>query len=469
MSCSFILKPSGIFPYFETKPPELILIIYHPVIWQEICKRESAEKNLLPRQEPMNKTLPHIPLPSIKVIDPSGPTRLWVYSLLVLLFIGGSGSNVLYAQEKNITHIYTNFNGFWSSGINKKNVEPNDSHEVLGFTYDGRTFSTGVDDSLLTREKVDYVHMTYQSLPVVEIPITSGQSRFAQFGAIQDGSLEVANGDNLPVNFPVKLADLLNDGVNGLDLGTGVTNMKGKNGEIVEMTFPFKTIIGEDEIGDGIPDILISQIAKPIESDIDQIWFEDSLGNVVGETIEINQTSLPPLGGSRSDFFDPVTGIQTNSDYINSRRDIRISAYEVSELGLSAENYTQADRLVYQLGGSSDVAFIAVNMRLFELLIANDDRSSSRGKPVEIDVLANDRIPSQDSFIPITIVEEPENGTVIVENGKVIYRPNPTYGGTDIFRYQIYSKFLDSYHSAYVRVEVVPGKVMINPAIPVRF
>lgn len=417
----------------------------------------------------MTKKLPISLL--LNKVRPHSPTRLRLWCLLILLCLAGSGSSTLYAQEKNITRLYTNFRGFWSSGIgsNRSTIQPNDSHEVLGFTYGGRTFSTGVDDSLLTRENVDYTRMIYQSLPVIDIPITSGASRFAQFGAIQDGSLEHAIGENLPVNFPVKLADLLNDGVNGLDLGTGVTNMKTEDGKKVEMTYPFKTIIGEDQIGDGIPDILISQIAKPIETDIDQIWFEDSRGDVVGNLIEINQTSLPPLGISRSDFFDPVTGIQERSDYINSTRDIRISAYEASEFGLNDDNYLQAERLVYRLGGSSDVAFIAFNMRLFELLIANDDKSTSRGRPVEIDVLANDRIPSRDTAVPITIEEEPENGTVRIENGKIIYQPNLGFGGNDIFRYRIYSHFLDSYHSAYVRVEVIPGKVMINPAIPIRF
>lgn len=412
-----------------------------------------------------------MPLSFIKTRSHSGPSRPWVWFLLAGLFILGSGSKSLYAQEKNITRLYTNFRGFWSSGIgsNKSTIQPNDSHEVLGFTYDGRIFSTGVDDALLTRQNVDFVRMVYQSLPVIEIPITSGASRFAQFGAIQDGSLDKAIGENLPVNFPVELADLLNDGVNGLDLGTGVTNMKTRDGKKVEMTYPFKSIIGEDQIADGIPDILVSQIAKPIETDIDQIWFEDNEGHVVGHVIEINQTSLPPLGVSRSDFFDPVTGIQTNKDYINSTRDIRISAYEVSEFGLNKENYLQAERLVYRLGGSSDVAFIAFNMRLFELLIANDDKSTSRGRPVEIDVLANDRIPSRDTEVPITIEEQPQNGSVIVENGKIRYKPNPGFGGNDIFRYRIYSHFLNSYHTAYVRVEVIPGKVMINPAIPVRF
>lgn len=419
----------------------------------------------------MNIIVPHISLTINKTRSHPAPSLLWASFLLLGLLIAGTGSNSLYAQEKNITHLYTNFNGFWSSGIgkNKSTIQPNDSHEVLGFTYNGRTFSTGVDDDLLTRQNVVFTGMVYQSLPVIEIPITSGSSRFAQFGAIQDGSLEKAIGENLPVDFPVELVDLLNDGVNGLDLGTGVTNMKTKEGKKVEMTFPFKNILGEDQIADNIPDILVSQIARPIKTDIDQIWFEDSEGKVVGQVIEINQTSLPPLGISRSDFFDPVTGIQTNTDYINSTRDLRISAYEVSEFGLNKDNYLQAERLVYRLGGSSDVAFIAFNMRLFELLIANDDRSTSRGRPVEIDVLANDRIPSRDTEVPITIEEQPQNGSVIVENGKITYKPNPGFGGNDIFRYRIYSDFLNSYHTAYVRVEVIPGKIVVNPAIPVRF
>lgn len=355
------------------------------------------------------------------------------------------------AQEIPVSNLYTDFNGFWSSEDYRS---PNNSHNVIGFTYGGRTFTTGVDDQKLSDRNISFIPMTFQGLPVKEIEITSGASRFAQFGSMADGSLLSTDHTKLPVNFPVRLNALLNDGINGLDISTGVTNMKALNGDKVKMEYPFSNIKGVDEINDGRPDILISQIAKPIATDKDQIWFEDDAGNIVGNIIEIDQTTLASLGTSRSDFFDPNTGVVTR-DYVNSPRDIRLSAYEASEFGLTPDNYLNASQLVYQLGGKSDVGFIAFNMRLFELLVANDDAATTfEGTPVKIDVLANDRIPSRDVSVPISIEEKPKNGSAEVVDGQVVYLPEPDYIGTDTFEYQICSEFLNTCHSATVRVQV---------------
>ena len=375
--------------------------------------------------------------------------------VLVLTLVFSGASFKLQAQEVHVTHLYTDFNGFWSSGVDSKSrVHPNNHHNVLGFTYGGRTFSTGVDDAKLLGHAIEFTPMTFQSLPVTEIPITSGNSRFAQFGSMADGLLDSTDHTALPVDFPVKLNDVLNDGVNGLDISTGVTNMTTSNNQPVKMEYPFGSIIGLEEIGDGSPDIIISQIAQPIASQTDRIWFEDGAGNRVGHAIHIDQTDLEPLGTSRSDFFDPNTG-EVTSNYINSPRDLRLSAYEASEFGLNQDNYLKARQLVYQLGGKSDVGFIAFNMRLFELLVANDDAATTyEGVSVEVDVLQNDRIPSRDENVPITIETAPKNGTASVVDSQVVYTPNPEFIGTDTFRYQICSAFLNSCHSATVRVQV---------------
>jgi len=74
-------------------------------------------------------------------------------------------------------------------------------------------------------------------------------------GQLYDG---VDNGASNPA--PVNsLALYLTDGPNGLNLGTGIANLpKG------DLTFRV-TNINPAAIGDGIPDILVTQIADPVE------------------------------------------------------------------------------------------------------------------------------------------------------------------------------------------------------------
>jgi hypothetical protein len=65
---------------------------------------------------------------------------------------------------------------------------------------------------------------------------------------------------------------------------------------------------------------------------------------------------------------------------------------------------------------------------------ANDSAITAAGVAVTIDVLANDSDPDGDA-LAITIDGPPSHGTATVNNGKVVYTPQPGFTGTDSFTY----------------------------------
>ena len=84
----------------------------------------------------------------------------------------------------------------------------------------------------------------------------------------------------------------------------------------------------------------------------------------------------------------------------------------------------------------------------------NDIAETSRGTPVHIDVLANDFDPDGD-IIKISYATNALNGTVTTDGFGVVYTPNPSFYGDDIFTYTIEDPF-DGTSSAVVAVTVHP-------------
>lgn len=365
--------------------------------------------------------------------------RKEIFPLLFIVFLLLGSTGRMTAQE--INHIYTDYLGFWSSGVGDLNpVRPDYSNNLVGFTFEGRTYSTGVNDGVLTQYGVDFIPMHYQALPVLSIDIASGESRFAKFGEMQDGLHNGMNPNGLfPYTFPIKLSDVLTDGIQGLDISTGVTNIKNADGSLIEMEYQFTTIESIDNIGDGLPDILVSQIAQPVSGNIDQMWFIDNNRQLVGNIISIDQTNLPSLGKSMNDFYDPNGN--TANKIIYSERDIRISAYDAAEFGLTVQNYDQATGLIYKMGGTSDPAFIAFNTDLMEILVTNDDQVTTNiNEAVVIDVMQNDNIPPAVVMGSLTTMEGPANGTATINpDNTITYTPNLDFTGMDYFKYEVCS------------------------------
>lgn len=105
-----------------------------------------------------------------------------------------------------------------------------------------------------------------------------------------------------PFTLPGQISHILKRGKNGLDLGTAVTNIPSTS---QALTFVFRAIFDPNQIGDGIPDILVTQVAQP-NSNFDEVYFEDINGNLIGNKVLINfneNTLAPAVGSWNVDFL----------------------------------------------------------------------------------------------------------------------------------------------------------------------
>lgn len=268
-------------------------------------------------------------------------------------------------SQNRVTRIITDYNGFFSSQSGTINpVMPDNSHNLLGFTFNGTTYSTGVDDSKLTANGVSFVPQTFRAIPLNNVPISGGSNYFVGLGQLYDGLHNAVNNSSSepfqgsPVSAST-LASFLTDGPNGLNLGTGLANIPA--GSVLQFNLGASGI-SASAIGDGIPDILFVQIADP-SSVGDKLKFINSSGATVGTEFTFNLTSItlfPRLANWRADFYN-INSTQTTSSFINTIRPIVMLAVDLSQLGITTSNYTQVTQLVYTTSGQSDPAFVAFN------------------------------------------------------------------------------------------------------------
>lgn len=256
--------------------------------------------------------------------------------------------------------IITDFGGYWpATGLVPNPVLPDSSHNLLAFTYNGQTWSTGANNTILNNHSVSYIPGNFKALPVAGIAgITSGGSTYLALGRKVDGSANVAN---TPAVSSFSVKNSLVDGLNGLDMGTGVTNLPAT----AILTFQIVNITTA-AINDAEPDILLTQIAQPVSGN-DQFSFIDASGNVVGNTLTQDMTLLPLFGTYTLDLFNltPSTPYNSATAYsafsTNTTREIRLTGLRLSDFGITAGNVSQVKALRITPSGNSDYAFIGYN------------------------------------------------------------------------------------------------------------
>ncbi len=256
-------------------------------------------------------------------------------------------------SQFDVTGIYTDYNGYWQSSSSSINAtKPEKSHNLLAFTWNGITYSTGVNDGILTSKGVSFSAKDFRALPIDAVPSTS--STYLGLGQLNDG---INNGYSVPAPFhtPASGADLaafLTDGIKGLDLGTCVANIA-----TGQLRFNLSASgISPSAINDNVPDVLVTQVASP-SATLDSIYFVDASGNVVGNKMAINQTAVTVTGKWMPDFYNPNGTIV----FTNSERDIRLWGADLSSFGINSANSSSVVALIYRLNGQSDVAFVAFN------------------------------------------------------------------------------------------------------------
>ncbi|TDX86940.1 SdrD B-like domain-containing protein [Epilithonimonas xixisoli] len=253
-----------------------------------------------------------------------------------------------------ISKIYTDFNGYWISGTaaSPNPVKPNNSHLLLGFTWKGNTYSTGVNDASLVSQGISFQTQEYTSFPVASSVGNAGSNTFIGVGSNYGGA-----GNVMPIPVENNLLKYLTDGTSGLDLGTGIFNFPQSSKISYDITS-----INPTSIGDGIPDLIITQIGD-ISNVLDNYYFVDATNNIVGSQYAVDFGSVPDLGNADWKFYNANVSSPTYNASVSSSptRKLRLLAFDWSELGLNISNISQVKRLVQVFSGQSDMAFTAYN------------------------------------------------------------------------------------------------------------
>jgi hypothetical protein len=270
-----------------------------------------------------------------------------------ILCIFSIGSGAAFSQSSQaITEIITNYGGYFKSGIGAVNpVKPDTSHNLLAFTFNGTRYSTGINNTLLSSNGNSFQNTTFNRLPINVIAGSVNSNTKVGLGALYDG---VLNGPSNPP--PVNNILLyLTDGTQGLNLGTGIANLPAGL-----LDFDVESI-NPASIGDGVPDILITQIADP-SSGTDQYSFLDAGNSIVGSQNGISFSGISPVANWVADFYEASTNPLTLAvGFTQTERPIRLWAADFSFFGISAANYQNIVKFRIQLNGNSDLAFIAYN------------------------------------------------------------------------------------------------------------
>lgn len=280
--------------------------------------------------------------------------------LLIIAFL------CFYAGSAQVTQIWTDYNSFWTSSSTTLNpVKPNTAHNLLAFRWNGTNYSTAVNNAKLTANGVTFAATKFRALPINSVPLTSSlDAYFVGLGALIDGSATtVDNGSTnpfAPITTGVQKATFLTKGTQGLDLGSCLTNIP--SGTTVRFNLSANGITLSN-VGDGIPDILISQIAAPSATKADKFKFVNAAGVTVGVEVSAllsNNSLFPQVGNWTADFYNN-NSTQLVTSFVNTDRPFRFFAVDLSTFGITSGNYAQAVALIYTPGGDSDPAFLAFN------------------------------------------------------------------------------------------------------------
>lgn len=298
-------------------------------------------------------------------------------TLIIILFhllAGSACAQTALGSSSYVTEIITSYGGFWQSGTGLTGnaslnpVQPDNSHLLLAYvvnsgvvtvngtatTLPKKYFSTGVNNALLDSKGIAYNATKYQALPVASYSGTITGNTKVGLGQLYDG---VSGGSSSPA--PASgYAQYLTDGTNGLDLGTGVANLP-----VGTLTFSVNSITPA-AIGDGVPDLLITQFASPSTTVADNYRFLDGTGTTLpgSKVLSANFGNVGSVGNWLADFYEASQNPMTlASNFTNTTRPLRLLAVDFADFGITSSNYQHVKQFQITLSGDSDQAFIAYN------------------------------------------------------------------------------------------------------------
>lgn len=236
----------------------------------------------------------------------------------------------------NISSVIGSYGGVWNSQSGTIADGPNG---LLAFVVPGGTYSTGVNDALLTPTFIPAKFRAFKPDPE-EIPLIGGLNAIARSATYSPEKSR---------------ADYLSGGTNGLDLNTALFNIPRS-----ELQF-FAAVTNASAITDTVPDVLVTQVGQPSTTAFDEFYFTDSAGLIVGNAVQVvfgGSSQVPSVGKQNWQFWSPNHTSQSNLD---GDRDLRMRAYHLSDFGVTQANMGQITKFVQRLSGESDLAFVAYN------------------------------------------------------------------------------------------------------------
>lgn len=273
--------------------------------------------------------------------------RTILHALVAASLIASGIGNV---AGQAVTEVFTDYNGFWQSS---SATLPDDHHMMIGFTYGGVTYSTGVDDQALTDNGVTFTEGSFEALNILKLSTTPvGQYRIFQ-GAAVDGDAAGEGTFTAPADSS-EVAAYLTDGDQGLDFGTGLANVAGGPTRVDVSN------LQSSAINDGKPDLLWTQMAQPNATN-DTLVFLDESGQRVGDSLVVDWAGIASVGDWTADFFDLDGSWVSGPD----SKPIRVLAVDFHDLALTAGVIGDVTTIEILWGGSSDPAFIALNSESF--------------------------------------------------------------------------------------------------------
>ncbi len=268
---------------------------------------------------------------------------------------------------------------------------------------------------------------------------------------------EVTTPPDTPINIPILGNDSDPDGDN--IVVTFISVPGHGTAELVDGEVVFTP--EESYVGDDFFSYVICDDGTPVLCDTAYVTvhiMDEVVDNIIDITVTENSDNTICLDSLIASNiltldFDPeslsITTLPSNGTASPSDADNVCFSYAPET------DFTGADQLILEVCNGEDCEIVTVNINVIPLdgivVIAEDDETTTDiNTPIDIPVLGNDAYPTDDSgVIVLTILEEPTNGTVLV-NGDILgdttitYTPDTDFAGIDSFQYILCYAFPDT-------------------------